>query len=74
MEDMSSSFSSLAIMVLVVNFSNPYKTAGFLSFIKKGDAKMLSTVWWRLMSCLIHAHEDINNLPPFTSWSATIRS
>ena len=38
MEDMSSSFSSLAIMVLVVNFSNPYKKAGFLSFIKKEDA------------------------------------
>ena len=74
MEDMSSSFSNLAIMVLIVNFSNPYKTSGFLFFDKKEDAKKTDNSLAEVKSCLIHAHEDINNLPPFTSWSATIRS
>ena len=37
-EDMLSIFSNLAIMVLDVNFTNPYKTADFLFFDdKKND-------------------------------------
>ena len=36
---MPSSFSNLAIMVLDVNFINTYKTAGFLFFDGKEDAK-----------------------------------
>ena len=61
-------------MVLVVNFSNSYKTAGILSFIKKEDSKKTDKSLVEVMGCLIHAHEDINNMPPFPSWSATIRS
>ena len=38
-EDIPSSFSNFAIMVLDVNFINPYKTAGFLFFDDKDDAK-----------------------------------
>jgi hypothetical protein len=38
-EDMFSIFSNLAIMVLDVNFTNPYKTAGFLSFDDNDDVK-----------------------------------
>ena len=39
-EDMFSIFSNLAIMVLDVNFTNPYKTAGFLFFDDKEDANL----------------------------------
>ena len=74
MEDMSSSFSNLAIMVLIVNFSNPYKTSGFLFFDKKEDAKKTDNSFAEVKGCLNHAHEDINNMPPFPSCSATIRS
>ena len=49
----SSSFSSLAIMVLVFNFSNPYKTAGFLSFLKKEDAKKTDNSLVEVKGCLI---------------------
>ena len=74
MKEISSSFSSLAIMVLVVNFINPYKTADCLSFIKKEDAKKTDNSFAEVKGCLNHAHEDINNMPPFPSCSATIRS
>ena len=37
---MFSIFSNLAIMVLDVNFTNPYKTAGFLFFDDKEDANL----------------------------------
>ena len=67
MVDISSSFSSLAIMVLVFNFSNPYKTAGFLSFLKKEDAKKTDNSLVEVKGCLIQVHVDIDNLPPFPS-------
>ena len=71
---MSSSFSNFAIMVMDVNFINPYKTADFLFFDGNEDAKKTDNNVVNVKSCLIHAYEDIYNLPPFPSWSATIRS
>ena len=64
-EDMSSSFSNFAIMVLDVNFINPYETAGFLFFNDKEDAKKTANSVVKLKGCLIDVHVDINNLPPF---------
>ena len=64
-EDMSSSFSNFAIMVLDVNFINPYETAGFLFFNDKKDAKKTANSVVKLKGCLIDVHVDINNLPPF---------
>ena len=61
---MSSSFSNLAIMVLDVNITNPYKTADFLFFDDKEDAKKTDNNVVKVKGCLIHAHVDINNLPP----------
>ena len=52
-------------MVLDVNFTNPYKTADFLFFDDKEDAKKTNNNV--VKGCLIHAHEDINNLPPSPS-------
>merc|ERR1719430_2241606 len=66
-EDISSSFSGLRVKVLDVNFINPYKTAGFLSFNAKEDAKKNDNSVVEVKGCLIHAHVDINNLPPFPS-------
>ena len=66
-EDISSSFSILDVRVLDVNFINPYKTAGFLSFNGKEDAKKTDNSVVEVKGCLIHAHVDINNLPPFPS-------
>ena len=68
-EDMSWTFTILAIVVLDVNFTNPYKTADFLFFDDKEDAKKTNNNV--VKGCLIHAHEDINNLSPFPSWPAT---
>ena len=65
-EDISSSFSSLCFEVLDVNFINPYMTAGFLFFDDKEDTKTDNSVV-EVKGCLIHAHVDINNLPPFPS-------
>ena len=61
---MPSSFSNFAIMVLDVNFTNPYKTADFLFFDDKEDAKKTDNNVVKVKGCLIHAHVDINNLPP----------
>ena len=61
----SSSFSNFAIMVLDVNFINPYETAGFLFFNDKEDAKKTANSVVKLKGCLIDVHVDINNLPPF---------
>ena len=72
-EDTPSSFSKLAIMVLDVNFFNPNKTAGFLFFDDKEDAKRTENNLVKVKGCPICAHEDVNNLPLFPSWSATIR-
>ena len=66
---MPSSFSNFAIMVLDVNFTNPYKTAGFLFFDFKEDAKKTDDNVVKVKGCLIHAHLDISNLPPFPSCS-----
>ena len=66
-EDIPSSFSNFAIMVLDVNFINPYKTADFLFFNDKEDAKKTDNNVVKVKGCLIHVHEDINNLPPFPS-------
>ena len=49
-------FSNLAIMVMDVNFNNPYKTACFFFFnigegTKKTDNKVV-----KVKDCLIHAH------------------
>ena len=63
-EDISSSFS---IEVLDVNFINPYKTAGFLFFNGKEDAEMTDNSVVEVKGCVIHAHVDLNNLPPFPS-------
>ena len=62
---MFSIFPNLAIMVLDVNFTNPYKTADFFFFDDKEDAKKTNNNV--VKGCLIHAHEDINNLSPFPS-------
>ena len=64
---MPSSFSNLAIMALDVNFTNPYKTAGFLYFNGKEDAKKTDNSVVKVKGCLIYVHVDINNLPPFPS-------
>ena len=66
MEDMPSSFSNLAIMALDVNFTNPYKTAGFL-FNDMEDAKKTDNSVVKVKGCLIDVHVDINNLSPFPS-------
>ena len=65
-EDMLSIFSNLAIMVLDVNFINPYKTAGFLFFNDKEDAKKTDDSVMKVKGCIIDVHEDINNLPSLT--------
>ena len=65
-EDISSSFSSLCFEVLDVNFINPYMTAGFLFFDDKEDTKTDNSVV-EVKGCLIHAHVDIDNMPPFPS-------
>ena len=57
-EDMFSIFPNLAIMVLDVNFTNPYKTAGFLFFDNNEDAKKNDNNVVKVKSCLI-----IINLP-----------
>ena len=64
-EDISSSFSS--VNILDVNIINPYKTAGFLFFNDKEDAKKTDNSVVEVKGCLIHAHVDLNNLPPFPS-------
>ena len=66
-EDMLSIFSNLAIMVLDVNFINPTETANFLFFDDREDAKKTDNNVVKGKGCLIHVHEDINNLPPFPS-------
>ena len=66
-EDMPSSFSNFAITVLDVNFINPFKTAGFLFFNDKEDAKKIDNSVVKVKGCLIYLHVDINNLPPFPS-------
>ena len=63
-EDISSSFF---VEVLDVNFINPYKTAGFLFFNDKEDAEKTNNSVVDVKGCLIHAHVDINNLPPYPS-------
>ena len=63
---MPSSFSNLAIMALDVNFTNPYKTAGFL-FNDMEDAKKTDNSVVKVKGCLIQVHVDIDNLPPFPS-------
>ena len=50
-------------MVLDVNFNNPYKTADFLFFVDEEDAKKTDNNVVKGKGCLIHVHEDINNLP-----------
>ena len=57
----------LAIMVLDVNFNNPWKAADFLFFDEKVDAKKIDNNVVKVKGCLIHVHEDINSLPPFPS-------
>ena len=52
---------------LDVNFNNPYKTADFLFFDDREDAKKTDNNVVKVKGCLIHVHEDINNLPPFPS-------
>ena len=64
---MPSSFSNFAVMVLDVNFINPYKTAGFLFFNGKEDAKKTDNSLVKVKGCFINVHMDINNLPPFPS-------
>ena len=53
--------------MLDVNFTNPYKTAGFLFFNDKEDVKKTDNSVVEVKGCLIHAHMDINNLAPFPS-------
>ena len=60
------SFSHLAIIILDVNFINPYKTAGFLFFNDKEDAKKTDDSVMKVKGCIIDVHEDINNLPSLT--------
>ena len=55
-EDMFPIFSNLAIIVLDVNFINPYKTADFLSFIDKEEAKKTDNSLVEAKGCLIQAH------------------
>ena len=43
------------------------QTADFLFFDDKVDAKKTDNNVVKVKGCLIHAHEDINNLPPFHS-------
>ena len=57
-------------MVLDVNF----KTAGFLFSYGKEDAKKTDNNVVNVKICLIHAHVNINNLPPFSRWPASTRS
>ena len=64
---MPSSFSNLAVMVLDVNFTNPYKSADFLFFDDEEDAKKTDNNVVKVKGCLIHVHEDIKNLPSFPS-------
>ena len=64
-EDMSWTFTILAIVVLDVNFTNPYKTADFFFSDDKEDAKKTNNNV--VKGCLIQGYEDINNLPPFPS-------
>ena len=66
-DDISSSFHNLDVKVLDVNFINPYKTAGFLFFNNKEDAKKTDNSVVEVKGCFIHAHVDFNNLPPFPS-------
>ena len=66
-EDISSSFCNLNVKVLDVNFINPYKTAGLLFFNDKEYAKKTDNSVVEVKGCLIHAHVDINNLPPSPS-------
>ena len=54
-------------MVLDVNFINPYKTAGFLFFDDKDDAKKTDNSVVKVKGCLVDVHVDINNLPVFPS-------
>ena len=54
-------------MVLDANFKNPYKTADIFFLDDKVDAKKTDNNVVRGKGCLIHVHEDINNLPPFPS-------
>ena len=61
------SFSNFAIMVLDINIINPYKTAGFLFFNGKEDAKKTDNSLVKVKGCFINVHMDINNLPPFPS-------
>ena len=63
--DMPSSFSNFAIMVLDVNFINPYETAGFLFFNDEEDSKKTDNNVVKVKGCLIDVHVDINNLSPF---------
>ena len=53
--------------MLDVNFINSFKTAGFLFFNDKEDVKKTDNSVVEVKGCLIHAHVDINNLPPFPS-------
>ena len=64
---MSRTFTILAIMVLDVNFNNPYKTADFHIFNDKEYAKKTDNNVVKVKGCLIQVHEDINNLPRFPS-------
>ena len=67
-EDMPSSFSNFAIMVLDVNFTNPYnQAAGFLFFDDEEDAKKTDNNVVKGKGCFIHVHDVINNLPTFPS-------
>ena len=51
-------------MVLDVNFTNPYKSADFLFFDDKVDAKKTDNNVVKVKGCLIHVHEDIDKCPP----------
>ena len=50
--------------VLDVNFN---KTADFRFFNDKEDLKKTDNNVVKVKGCLIHVHEDINNLPPYPS-------
>ena len=52
---MSSSFYNLDVRVLDVNFINPYKTAGFLSFYDKEDTKKTDNSVVEVKGCHIHS-------------------
>ena len=54
----------LAVMVLDVNFTNPYKSADFLFFDDREDAKKTDNNVVKGKGCLIHVHEDIDKCPP----------